>query len=137
MPKQHLSLCSKVVMMRCTAAGEPLELTGLDAEGMELLIEWVYGNFKPSLAYKQRMLLFHASHRFHVRELQLECERALKNSLSLQTYPELADLARKFNCQELEQVGCQVVSTLSWGIDVLVCQHHQHLWKCVSSTLRV
>ena len=93
--------------LQCTAAGEPLVLTGVDLEGMDLLIDWVCATFKQGIAYEQRLALFHASHKFHIRELQSECERELKSSISLQTYPLLADLARKFNCQELEQVGFQ------------------------------
>lgn len=72
---------------------------------MDLLIDWLYGTFKHSIAYEQRLALFHASHRFHICELQSKCERALKSSISSQTYPLLTDLARNFNCQELEQVG--------------------------------
>ena len=82
-------------------------LTDVDVEGMDLLIDWVYGNFKLSIAYEQRLSLFHASHKFHICELQSECERALKSSISSQTYPLLADLARNFYCHELQQVSFQ------------------------------
>ena len=65
----------------------------------------MYGTFKRRVGYKQRLSLFYASHRFHIRELLSECERALKSFVNSDTYPLLADLARRFGCQELEQVG--------------------------------
>ena len=91
-------------MIHCTVEGRPLVLTGLDAEGMDLLVGWLYGNYKQSVGWEQRLTLFHASHRFHIHELQSECERALKSSVNTATYPLLAELARAYNCQELEQV---------------------------------
>lgn len=82
-------------------------LTGLDADCMDLLIDWVYGGFKPRIAYEQRLSLFHASHKFHIHELLSECKRALRSSVNSETYPLLADLAQKFKCHELEHVGSQ------------------------------
>ena len=107
MPEAGVELMQQSGDEQCYAAGEPLVLTGFDAEGMDLLIDWVYGSFKPGIAYEQRLSLFHASHKLHIHELLSECERALKSSVNSETYPLLADLAQKFNCQELEQVVCQ------------------------------
>lgn len=72
---------------------------------MGLLIDWAYGNFKQRIGYTQRLFLLRASHRLQVHDLLVECERALKNSVNSETHPVLADLAREFNSQELEQVG--------------------------------
>lgn len=72
---------------------------------MDLLVDWAYGNYKGRLGYKQRLSLFHASHRLQVHDLMFECKRALKSSVNSETYPLLTDLAQELNCQELEQVG--------------------------------
>ena len=42
---------------------------------------------------------------YHITELQLECERVLRSSVSLETYPLLADLAEKYNSATIEQVS--------------------------------
>lgn len=94
-------------------------LTGLNVEGMELLIDWAYGKYKRRLGYQQRLSMIRASHRLEVHDLLLECEKALKNSVNSETHPLLADLAREFNCQELEQVG--------FSASFPVCTLHVHM----------
>ena len=71
---------------------------------MELLVDWLYSSFKESLTFEQRQALFAVSHKFDILELQQECERVLSSSVTIDSYAELADMARHFESQRLKQV---------------------------------
>ena len=48
----------------CGAAGQPLIVAGVTSESMDLLVDWLYGHFKESLTFDQRIALFAVSHRY-------------------------------------------------------------------------
>ena len=71
---------------------------------MDLLVDWLYGHFKESLTFDQRMALFAVSHRFDILELQKECERVLSSSVTSNTHAQLAHVASIFgDCHQLKQ----------------------------------
>ena len=86
------------------AAGQVLRIPDVSPDILELLVDWLYSDFKESLAFEERQALFAVSHRFDILELQQECERVLSSSVTLETYAVLADMARYFESQRLKEV---------------------------------
>ena len=76
----------------------------MSPDTMDLLIDWLYSDFKESLTFEQHQALFTISHKYDILELQQECERVLSSSVTLDTYAVLADVARHFGSQRIKQV---------------------------------
>lgn len=87
----------------CGAAGQPLIVAGVTSESMDLLVDWLYGHFKESLTFDQRIALCAVSHSFNILELQKECERVLSSSVTSKTYAHLALIATEFGGDQLKQ----------------------------------
>lgn len=98
-----------LALMGCGHAGgfTELPLGDVTADAMQLLLEWIYGSVKASLTLSQAVALFQLAHKFDILELQLQCEQTLKASVAMETYHQLQDLADRFDCTALMQVGFQ------------------------------
>ena len=80
---------------------------------MDLLIDWLYTDFKESLTLEQRQALFELSHKYNITELRQECERVLSSSVSFDTYAILAGIAEQFESHCLKQARITTVQCIS------------------------
>ena len=85
-------------------AGEVLKIPGVSADVMDLLIDWLYSDFKESITFKQRQALFEVSHKFDILELHQECKRVFSSSVTCDTYAILTSMADRLECHCLKQV---------------------------------
>ena len=78
----------------------------LPAETMKLLIDHLYGTFKPKLSFPQAVQLFIATDKYCIHDANLECIRVLKTHLADMplVLPVLSTLADKHHCVDLQQV---------------------------------
>ncbi|DBA93299.1 TPA: hypothetical protein ACH3X2_003581 [Trebouxia sp. C0005] len=101
------------ILKEAFLCGNATELVFEDitADGMGLLLNWLYARFKASLTLSQAETLFKLSHRFDIVKLQHQCEQTLKASVGMEALPQLEDLADSFHCMELKE-ACQRFRTL-------------------------
>ena len=72
---------------------------------MELLVDWVYGDFQEHLGLQQYVALFQAAHKFNIEHLRKECIRVLASLVNCDTLPQLEHLAAAYDdCHQLKQV---------------------------------
>jgi len=81
-----------------------LELTDVSPESVNLMLDFLYGDFKASLTFAEAAALFRTSHKYDVTELQQQCERALVALMSQHTIYELENLAIQYHSPRLAQV---------------------------------
>lgn len=85
-------------------AGEVLKIPDVSTDIMDLLIDWLYSDFKESITFKQRQALFEVSHKFDILELHQECKRVLSSSVTCDMYAILISMADRLECHCLKQV---------------------------------
>lgn len=83
-------------------------ITDMSPETVDLLLDWMYTEYRDEVSFDQWTALFKASHKYHIAELQQTCERVLSESVSKHTYLQLNDLAACFDCARLQQASLVV-----------------------------
>ncbi len=76
----------------------------MSASTMGLLLDFIYGAFKPKVTLAEAVDLFIVSNKYAVLELHLQCTRILKNMINEETVCALMRLACDHYSSELEQV---------------------------------
>ena len=76
---------------------------------MDMIVDWLYADFRETVTFAQRVDLYRASHKFNIPELEAECVRVLASAVSVETFPVVMRLAAEHGCQKLEQVTILVL----------------------------
>ncbi len=88
-----------------TGMHHKLELADVTAEAVSLMLDFLYGGFTASLTFSQAKALFQASHKYEIKELQEQCERALQALISVEVFDQMVEVATQCNCAVLIEVS--------------------------------
>ena len=84
---------------------QTIVMNDIQAETVELLLQFIYGCLQPDLSLPEVVALFQASDKYAIASLHLQCTRLLTAHISFDNIFELADLAQLHECTSLLQVS--------------------------------
>ena len=77
----------------------------MEAQAVELMLQYMYGCMKPEISLVEVMALFEASDKYAITSLHQQCTRLLKALISFDNIFDLVDLAQLHQSASLLQVG--------------------------------
>ena len=116
-------------MMRCIATGESLVLTGMDAKGMDLLIDWVYGDFE------QRILKPISS--AWPSSMPATDSTSLSCSQNVKGHSEALSASRRSWCWQIWLQHTTAESLSRWVALSILCWCMYTCYFCANTLLRV
>ena len=101
---QQKSLC-QTLAVGDAGMHHKLELVDVTAEAVSLMLDFLYGGFTASLTFSLAKALFQAIHKYEVKELQEQCERALQALISVEVFDQMVEVATRCNCAVLIEMS--------------------------------